>query len=233
LEHCIREELNANATRVMAVLDPVKVVITNYPEGEVEWLETENNPEKPEAGKRKIAFSREIYIEREDFMENPPKKFFRLSPGNEVRLKSAYIIKCEEVIKDEAGNILEIRCTYDPDSKSGGPNAGRKVKGTLHWVAVNHSIPAEVRLYEHLFTVENPDEDEDGVDFRAKVNPNSLTILSNARVEPILKEALMEDRFQFLRQGYFCLDLSSTPDKLVFNRIVSLKDTWAKMQKKG
>lgn len=233
LEHCIREELNADATRVMAVLDPVKVVITNYPEGQVEWLETENNPEKPEAGKRKIAFSREIFIEREDFMEDPPKKFFRLSPGNEVRLKSAYIIKCEEVVKDEAGNITEIRCTYDPDSKSGGPNAGRKVKGTLHWVSVEHSIPAEVRLYEHLFTVENPDEDEDGVDFRAKINPNSLTVLSNARVEPVLKDAVLEDRFQFLRQGYFCLDLSSTPDKLVFNRIVSLKDTWAKVQKKS
>lgn len=233
LEHCIREDLNANATRVMAVLDPVKVVITNYPEDKVEWVETENNPEKPEAGKRSIAFSREIYIEKEDFMENPPKKFFRLSPGNEVRLKSAYIIKCEEVIKDEAGNIVEIRCTYDPESKSGGPNAGRKVKGTLHWVSVQHSIPAEVRLYEHLFTVENPDDDTDGTDFTSKINPNSLTVLSNARVEPILEEAVLEDRFQFLRKGYFCLDLSSTPEKLVFNRIVSLRDTWAKMQKKG
>lgn len=233
LEHCIREDLNANATRVMAVLDPVKVVITNYPEDKVEWLETENNPEKPEAGKRSIAFSRELYIEKEDFMEDPPKKFFRLSPGNEVRLKSAYIIKCEEVVKDEAGNIVEIRCTYDPDSKSGGPNAGRKVKGTLHWVSVEHSIPAEVRLYDHLFTEENPDDDEDGRDFRSKINPNSLITLSNARVEPVLKDAVLEDRFQFLRQGYFCLDLSSTPEKLVFNRIVSLRDTWAKMQKKG
>ncbi len=232
LEHCIREDLNAKATRVMAVLKPVKLVITNYPEGQVEWLETENNPERPESGKRKIPFTREIYIEAEDFMENPPSKFFRLSPGKEVRLKSAYIIKCEEVIKDEAsGKIMEIRCTYDPESKSGGPNAGRKVKGTLHWVSAEHSMAAQVNIYEHLFTSENPDDDEDGQDFRAKINPASLEVLSDCRVEPMLKEAAVEDRFQFLRQGYFCLDPGSKEGNLVFNRIVSLRDSWAKAQK--
>lgn len=233
LEHCIREDLNSKATRAMAVLRPVKLVITNYPDDKVEWLETENNPERPETGTRQIPFTKEIFIEAEDFMENPPSKFFRLSPGKEVRLKSAYIIKCEEVIKDKnTGEIIEIRCTYDPETKSGGPNAGRKVKGTLHWVSAQHAIPAEVRLYEHLFTVENPDDDEDGADFTTKLNPNSLVVLDNARVEPILQDAKLEDRFQFLRQGYFTLDPSSKPDKLVFNRIVSLRDTWAKVKKK-
>ncbi|HZJ84709.1 MAG TPA: glutamine--tRNA ligase/YqeY domain fusion protein [Syntrophomonadaceae bacterium] len=231
LEHCIREDLNAKATRVMAVLNPVKLVITNYPADQVEWLETENNPNQPERGKREVPFAREIYIEAEDFMEDPPRKFFRLTPGKEVRLKSAYIIKCEEVVKDEAGEILEIRCTYDPETKSGGPQAGRKVKGTLHWVSVEHSIPAQVRLYENLFTAENPDDEEDGKDFTARINPESLIVLNNARVEPILKEANQEEKFQFLRQGYFSVDPSSTPDKLVFNRIVSLRDTWARMQK--
>ncbi len=233
LEHCIREDLNAKATRAMAVLRPVKIIITNYPAGEIEWVETENNPEDPASGKRSIAFGREIYIEAEDFMENPPSKFFRLTPGKEVRLKSAYIIKCEDVVKDDAGEIVEIHCTYDPESKSGGPNAGRKVKGTLHWVAANNSTPAEVRLYEHLFVSENPDDDEEGQDFLAKLNPDSMTILTGCLVEPMLKDAKKDDRFQFLRQGYFCLDADSTGDNLVFNRIVSLRDTWAKMQKKG
>ncbi|HZK42909.1 MAG TPA: glutamine--tRNA ligase/YqeY domain fusion protein [Syntrophomonadaceae bacterium] len=231
LEHCLREELNVKAGRVMGVLRPVKIVITNYPADQVEWVETENHPGRPETGKREVPFSKEIYIEAEDFMEDPPKKFFRLSPGNEVRLKSAYIIKCEEVIKDETtGEIIEIRCTYDPESKSGGPNAGRKVKGTLHWVSAEHSIPAEIRLYENLFTEENPDAD-DGIDFQDKINPESLTVLKNCRVEPMLKNATLDERFQFLRQGYFCLDSSSTEDKLVFNRIVSLRDSWARMQK--
>lgn len=230
LEHCIRENLNKEATRAMAVLNPIKLVITNYPAEQVEWLETENNPEQPERGTRLIPFTREIYIEAEDFMESPPKKFFRLSPDKEVRLKSAYIIKCEEVIKDEeTGEIIEIRCTYDPETKSGGPNAGRKVKGTLHWLSVRHALPAELRLYEHLFKEENPDE-EDGVDFTRKLNPNSLVILDKARVEPMLQEASKEERFQFMRQGYFVADTESKPDKLVFNRIVSLRDTWAKVK---
>ena len=230
LEHCIREELNSEATRAMAVLNPLKLVITNYPADQVEWLETENNPEKPERGTRLIPFTREIYIEADDFMENPVKKFFRLSPDKEVRLKSAYIIKCEEVIRDEeSGEIIEIRCTYDPETKSGGPKAGKKVKGTLHWLSVRHALPAELRLYEHLFKEENPDEDEEA-DFTNMLNPNSLMILDKARVEPMLQEAGKEERFQFMRQGYFVADLESKPDKLVFNRIVSLRDTWGKLR---
>ena len=231
LEHCIREELNFKAPRVMAVLQPLKVIIDNYPAGQVEWLEAENNPEDPEAGGRKIPFSREIYIEQEDFMENPPKKFFRLVPGGEIRLKSAYIIKCEEVVKDEQGNIIELHCTYDSDSKSGGPTAGRKVKGTSHWVSALHAIPAEVRLYDHLFLQEDPEEDETE-DFTSKINPHSMEELIECMIEPSLANAVMGNRYQFMRQGYFCVDPDSSPDKLVFNRIVSLKDTWAKMQKK-
>ncbi|NLX01104.1 MAG: glutamine--tRNA ligase/YqeY domain fusion protein [Syntrophomonadaceae bacterium] len=231
LEHCIREELNFKAPRVMAVLQPLKVIIDNYPEGQVEWLEAENNPEDPEAGSRKIPFSREIYIEQEDFMENPPKKFFRLVPGGEIRLKSAYIIKCEEVVKDEQGNIIELHCTYDPDSKSGGPTAGRKVKGTSHWVSALHAIPAEVRLYDHLFLQEDPEGDETE-DFTSNINPGSLESLTACMLEPSLVDAVTGNRYQFMRQGYFCVDPDSTPDKMVFNRIVSLRDTWAKMQKK-
>lgn len=231
LEHCIREELNFKAPRVMAVLQPLKVIIDNYPEGQVEWLEAENNPEDPEAGSRKIPFSREIYIEQEDFMENPPKKFFRLVPGGEIRLKSAYIIKCEQVVKDEQGQIIELHCTYDPDSKSGGPTAGRKIKGTSHWVSALHAIPAEVRLYDHLFLQEDPEEDETE-DFTGNINPGSLETLTACMLEPSLADATIGNRYQFMRQGYFCVDPDSTPDKLVFNRIVSLRDTWAKMQKK-
>jgi glutaminyl-tRNA synthetase len=231
LEHCIREELNFKAPRVMAVLQPLKVIIDNYPEGQVEWLEAENNPEDPEAGSRKIPFSREIYIEQEDFMENPPKKFFRLVPGGEIRLKSAYIIKCEQVVKDEQGQIIELHCTYDPDSKSGGPTAGRKIKGTSHWVSALHAIPAEVRLYDHLFLQEDPEEDETE-DFTSNINLGSLEILNSCMLEPGLADATIGNRYQFMRQGYFCVDPDSTPDKLVFNRIVSLRDTWAKMQKK-
>jgi glutaminyl-tRNA synthetase len=231
LEHCIREELNFKAPRVMAVLQPLKVIIDNYPEGQVEWLEAENNPEDPEAGSRKIPFSREIYIEQEDFMENPPKKFFRLVPGGEIRLKSAYIIKCEEVVKDKQGKITELHCTYDPDSKSGGPTAGRKVKGTSHWVSALHAIPAEVRLYDYLFLQEDPEGDETE-DFTSNINPGSLEALTACMLEPSLADTVTGNRYQFMRQGYFCVDPDSTPNKLVFNRIVSLRDTWAKMQKK-
>ena len=229
LEHCIREDLNKRANRVMAVLNPVKLIIVNYPEDLVEWLDAENNPEDEEAGTRKIPFCKEIYIEREDFMEEPPKKYFRLAPGREVRLKHAYYITCESVVKDEDGNIKEIHCTYDPKSKGGWTEDGRKVKGTLHWVSARHCLNAEVRLYEQLFIKENPDEDEN---FLENLNPNSLIILKNCKVEPSLKDARVGDRFQFLRKGYFCVDKDSTENKLVFNRIVTLKDTWAKLAKK-
>lgn len=233
LEHCIREDLNKKAPRVMAVLKPLKVILDDYPEDQVEWLEAENNPEDPGAGFRKIPFTREIYIEQEDFMEDPPKKFFRLSPGKEIRLKHAYIIKCERVVKDDqTGEILELHCSYDPDSKSGGPTSGRKVKGTSHWVSAKYAIPAEVRLYDALFKNENPESEESGGDFKANLNPVSLEVLKNSMVEPILKDSKPEDRFQFLRQGYFCVDKDSLKEKLIFNRIVPLRDSWAKSQKK-
>lgn len=230
LEHCIREDLNLNAMRIMAVLKPLKVVITNYPEDQTEWLETENNPENPAMGTRLLPFSREIYIEQDDFMEDPPKKFFRLRPGGEVRLKSAYIISLHEVIKDETGAIVELHCQYDPDSKSGGATAGRKVKGTLHWVSAAHAVPAEVRLYEHLFTRENPDEDEEGKSFVDYLNPDSMQILTSCMVEPSGADLQGESRYQFLRQGYFCLDPDSKPGKPVFNRIVGLRDSWSKIK---
>ncbi|NLF46106.1 MAG: glutamine--tRNA ligase/YqeY domain fusion protein [Syntrophomonadaceae bacterium] len=229
LEHCIREELNANATRVMTVLQPLKVILENYPEGQVEWLETENNPENEAAGKRKMPFSRELYIEREDFMEDPPKKFFRLRPGGEMRLKSAYIIKCEQVIKNDAGEITELICSYDPDSRSGGPTSGRKVKGTAHWVSAAHALDVEVRLYGNLFSSENPDEEES---YERVLNPDSLEILTEAKAEPALAELPAASKYQFLRQGYFCQDSKlSRPEKMVFNRIVSLRDTWAKVSR--
>lgn len=234
LEHCIREDLNANAPRVMAVLRPLKVVIENYPEGQVEWFDVENNPESAEMGTRKVPFSREIYIEQDDFMENPPKKFFRLAPGTEVRLKNTYFIKCEKVIKDEAtGKIIELRCSYDPASKGGNSPDGRKVKGTLHWVSAEHAVKAEVRLYDHLFTKIDPEDVEDGKDFRSNINPNSLEILDNCMVEPSLVNAKPGDRFQFLRMGYFCVDTTSSENNLIFNRTVGLKDTWAKVAVKG
>lgn len=229
LEHCIREELNVNATRVMTVLQPLKIILENYPEGQVEWLETENNPENETAGKRKMPFSRELYIEREDFMEDPPKKFFRLRPGGEMRLKSAYIIKCEQVIKNDAGEITELICSYDPDSRSGGPASGRKVKGTAHWVSAAHALDVEVRLYDNLFNSENPDEEES---YERVLNPDSLKILTEAKAEPALAELPAASKYQFLRQGYFCQDSKlSRPEKMVFNRIVSLRDTWAKVSK--
>ncbi|MDR1202674.1 MAG: glutamine--tRNA ligase/YqeY domain fusion protein [Tannerellaceae bacterium] len=225
LEHAIREDLNAKAQRVSAVIDPVKLVITNYPEGQVEMMEAVNNPEDTEAGTHPIAFSRELYIERDDFMEDAPKKFFRLSPGKEVRLKSAYIIKCTGVKKNDNGEIEEIYAEYDPVTKSGMPDSGRKVKGTLHWVSAEHSLPAEVRLYDRLFTVENPSEEKDK-DFQELLNPNSLTILTHCRVEAELQKAKPFDNFQFQRIGYFNLDPDSKDGKLIFNRTVSLKQSF-------
>ena len=230
LEHCVREDLNLRAARAMAVLRPLKIVIDNYPAGQVEELEAENNPENPEMGSRKLPFSRELYIEQDDFMENPPGKFFRLAPGREVRLKHAYIIKCEQVVKDEqSGQIVELRCSYDPETKSGGAASGRKVKGTLHWVSAAHAKPVEVRLYDHLLMEDEADGAEETAGSR--MNPDSLTVLKQAMVEPSLAEAVMGSRFQFLRHGYFCLDTDASPGAPVFNRIVSLRDSWAKAQK--
>lgn len=232
LEYAVREDLNATATRAMAVINPVKVVITNYPEGQVETVEMENNPEDPAAGTHSMPFSREIFIEREDFMENPPKKFFRLAPGGEVRLKGAYIIKCEDVVKDENGNIVQINCTYDPESRSGMPGASRKVKGTLHWVSANHAVDATVRLYDRLFNVENPAAEPDR-DFREMLNPDSLKVVEGVKLEPfIVENAKRGTRFQFQRIGYFTPDYDSTPENLIFNRTIALKDSWEKEQKK-
>lgn len=232
LEFCVREDLNKTAPRVMAVLDPVKLVITNYPQGKEEWLEAENNPEDESAGFRQVPFSGELYIEREDFMENANSKYFRLTLGKEVRLKNAYIIKGESVVKDANGNITEIHCTYDPESRSGsGTEASmRKIKGTIHWVSIQHAIEAEVRVYDRLFTHEAPDADKD-VDFKEYINPNSLEIITGY-LEPSLKEAKAGERFQFQRLGYFCVDPDTTADKLVFNKTVGLRDTWAKLESK-
>ncbi len=232
LEHSIREELNHHAPRVSAVLNPVKVVITNYPEDKVEMMEMDNNPEQENAGTHQMPFSREIYIERDDFMEEPPKKFFRLTPGKEVRLKGAYIIMCTGCTKDADGNVTEIQCTYDPDTLSGSAGSQRKVKGTLHWVSARHCVDAEVRLYDRLFAVENPSADTEH-DFRELLNPESLRVLPNAKIEPYLAQtAKVEDKFQFQRIGYFCVDSDSTEEKLVFNRTIGLKDSWAKQQGK-
>jgi glutaminyl-tRNA synthetase len=231
LEYSVKEDLNKKANRVMAVLDPIKVVITNYPEGKVEELEALNNPEDDSAGKRTMYFSRELLIERDDFIEDPPKKFFRLSPGKEVRLKFAYVIMCNEVLKNEIGEITEIHCTYDPETKSGtGIPLNRKVKGVIHWLSAAHAIPAEIRLYDRLFLNENPDIAEEGKDFKSNLNPDSLKII-NGFVEPTLSKAANESKYQFERNGYFCVDLDSSPKKLVFNRTVGLRDSWAKMNK--
>ena len=228
-EHCVRHDLNKTALRFMGVLNPLKVVIENYPEGEAEELDAVNNPEDPAAGTRKVPFSRVLYIEREDFREDPPKKFFRLAPGREVRLRYAYFITCREVVKDEkTGEIVELRCTYDPATRGGDAPDGRKVKATLHWVSAEHAIDAEVRLYDHLFTKENPAEEED---FKACLNPESLEVLKACPVEPSLAGAEPGSRFQFERQGYFCVDPDSAKGKLVFNRAVTLRDTWAKIEK--
>jgi len=233
LEHCVREDLNKRAPRVMAVLNPLKVVITNYPEGEDERLEAINNPEDPDAGTRRIPFSRELYIERDDFREDPPKKFFRLAPGREVRLRYAYFVTCQEVVKDEAtGEIVELRCTYDPATRGGDAPDGRKVKSTLHWVSAGHALATEVRLYDHLFTKPDPDDGRDGSTFKDHLNPGSLEVLTRCFVEPGLADAAPGDRFQFERLGYFCVDArDSRPDSLVFNRTVTLRDTWAKIEK--
>jgi glutaminyl-tRNA synthetase len=230
LEYCVREDLNKRAMRVNAVLDPVKLIITNFPEDKVEMMETINNPEDESMGSRTIPFSREIYIERDDFMEEPPKKFFRLGPGLEVRLKSAYIIKCEDFKKDENGHITEIYCTYDPETRSGMPQADRKVKGTLHWVSASHAIDAEVRLYDRLFMNEEPDGHRD-VDFKEYLNPDSLKTLAGCKLEPTLADAKPLDSFQFQRLGYFCVDKDSKSDRLIFNKTVGLKDSWAKANK--
>lgn len=230
LEHAVREELNKTSTRVSAVINPVKLIITNYPEGKTEMMEAVNNPEDENSGTHTIAFTRELWMEREDFMEEAPKKFFRMTPGQEVRLKSAYIVKCTGCKKDEDGNITEVYAEYDPLTKSGMPDANRKVKGTLHWLSAAHSLPAEVRLYDRLFSVENPSADER--DFRELINPGSLEVKTNCYVEEYLKDAQPLDRFQFQRIGYFNVDPDSTAEKLVFNRTVSLKDSWAKEQNK-
>ena len=230
LEHCIREDLNTRAARAMVVLRPLKVVVENYPEDRVEELTAENNPENPAMGSRVVPFSRVLYIEQEDFMEQPPGKFFRLAPGREVRLKHAYIIKCEQVVKDkQTGEILEVRCTYDRESKSGGATSGRKVKGTLHWVSAAHAAPVEVRLYDHLFA-DDTAGDINGEDGQNALNPMSLTVLQQAMMEPGLANAPAGSHYQFLRQGYFCADSDSRPGAPVFNRIVSLRDSWAKAQ---
>jgi glutaminyl-tRNA synthetase len=230
LEYSVREHLNKTAQRVMGVLNPLKVIITNYPENESEELEAINNPEDLEMGTRKVPFSRELYIERDDFMENPPKKFFRLSPGTEVRLRYAYFVKCNEVVKDENGEITELHCTYDPASKGGNSPDGRKVKATLHWVSAKHAVKSEVRLYDRLFNDVEPDSHE--ADFLEFLNPDSLKILPDCYLEPFVKNAKPLDHFQFERLGYFNLDYDSTPEKLVFNRTVQLKDSWTKEQNK-
>jgi len=231
LEHCVREDLNKTSPRVMAVLRPLKVIIDNYPEDKVEQMEAVNNPEDASAGTRKVPFSKELYIEAEDFMENPPKKFYRLAPGREVRLRYAYFIKCTDVVKDAKGEVVELHCTYDPATRGGDAPDGRKVKSTLHWVSAPHAIEAEVRLYNHLFTRENPDDVAEDQDFKSNLNPNSLEVLTSCRVEPSLADAKPLSRFQFERLGYFCADPDSSSEKLIFNRTVSLRDPWAKIRK--
>jgi glutaminyl-tRNA synthetase len=233
LEHYLREDLNKRAPRVMAVLRPLKVVIDNYPEGQTEEMDAVNNPEDPSAGTRKVPFSRVLYIEQDDFRENPPKQYYRLSPGREVRLRYGYFITCTQVVKDEkTGEVVEVHCTYDPATRGGNAPDGRKVKATIHWVSAAHAIDAEVRLYENLFTKENPDDAAEGQDFTANLNPNSLEVIANAKLEPSLANAAQGRGYQFERLGYFCVDKDSKPDKLVFNRTVPLKDTWAKIEKR-
>jgi glutaminyl-tRNA synthetase len=234
LEHCVREDLNAQAPRVMAVLNPLRVIIENYPEGQVEEFEAVNNPEDPEAGSRTLPFSRVVYIEREDFEEDPPKKFFRLAPGREVRLKHAYFVRCKSVVKDEStGEILELRCTYDPETKGGDAPDGRRVKGTLHWVSAEHAVDAEVRILDYLLREPDPERDA-GAELDDLINPTSRTVLTGCKVEPSLADAPPGGRYQFLRQGYFCADsVDSKPGAPVFNRTVSLRDTWAKIAKAG
>ncbi|WP_320171003.1 glutamine--tRNA ligase/YqeY domain fusion protein [Maridesulfovibrio sp.] len=232
LEFSVREDLNAHSPRFMGVINPIRLVIENYPEDKTEEFECQNNPENPEAGTRMVPFSRTLYIERDDFMEDAPKKFFRLSVGREVRLRAAYYVTCTGVIKDENGEVVELRCTYDPETRGGWSKDGRKVKGTIHWVSVEHAVEAEVRLYEHLFTKENPMDNKDGSDFKAHINPDSLEVRPNCYVEPALDKVEPGFRCQFERIGYFCSDPDSTPEKPVFNRTVGLRDTWKKIEKK-
>jgi len=232
LEHCAREYLNKVAPRVMAVLRPLKVVIDNYPEDQVEELQAVNNPEDPAAGTRPVPFSRVLYIEQDDFREDPPKKYYRLAPGREVRLRYAYFVRCVDVVKDpQTGKVVELHCTYDPATRGGDAPDGRKVKATLHWVSAAHALEAEVRLYDHLFTRPDPENTAEGEDFKDFINPESMVVLPRCFVEPSLAAAKPGERFQFERLGYFCVDPDSTPERLVFNRTVSLKDTWAKIEK--
>ncbi len=232
LEHTVRQDLNKVAPRVMGVLNPLKVVITNYPEGQVEMLEAVNNPEDESAGTRQVPFSREIYIEQEDFMEEPPRKYFRLAPGREVRLRYGYFIRCQDFIVDKTGKVVEVHCTYDPETRGGYAPDGRRVRGTLHWVSVEKALDAEVRLYDRLFVKENPMDFEEGQDFPDFINPDSLDILTDCKVEPSLAQAQPGDRFQFERQGYFCVDPDTGKGNLVFNRTITMRDTWAKIQGK-
>jgi glutaminyl-tRNA synthetase len=232
LEHCVRQDLNKRAPRVMGVLDPLRVVIENYPEGQVEEMEAVNNPEDESMGTRLVPFSRVLYIERDDFREDPPRKYFRLAPGREVRLRYAYFIRCEDVIKDENGQVVELRCTYDPETRGGYAPDGRKVRGTIHWVSAEHALDAEVRLYDRLFVKENPAETDGDADFTVNLNPASLEVLPSCKVEPSLANAAPGSIYQFERKGYFCVDTGdSSPERLVFNRTVSLRDTWAKIEK--
>jgi glutaminyl-tRNA synthetase len=232
LEHCIRQDLDPRTARRMVVLEPLKIVLENYPEDKVEYFEAENHPGDESMGTRQMPFSRELYIERADFREDPPRKYFRLSPGREVRLKYAYLITCNEVIKDENGEVVELRCTYDPETRGGSAPDGRRVRGTLHWVSQPHAIDAEARLYNRLFYKEDPYEVDEGEDFTANLNPDSLEVLPNIKLEPSMAGDPVGSRYQFFRQGYFCIDPESTEDHLIFNEIVSLRDTWAKIEKK-
>ena len=233
LEHCLRNDLNVRARRKLAVLHPLRVVIKNYPEGQVEYLDAVNNPEDADAGVRQVPFSRTILVERNDFMEDPPRRFYRLSPGREVRLRYGYFIKCEEVIKNDAGEVLELRCTYDPETRGGSAPDGRKVRATLHWVSEDTAVDAEVRLYDHMFEATDPSDVPEGVDWRDTFNRDSLEVLTGCKVEPSVRDISIEQGVQFERQGYFCLDNDSTPDRLVFNRTVPLRDTWARIQRSG
>jgi glutaminyl-tRNA synthetase len=232
LEHFVREDLNKRSPRVMAVLRPLKVVIDNYPEGQVEEMDAVNNPEDANAGTRKVPFSKVLYIEQDDFRENPPKQYYRLSPGREVRLRYGYLVTCTSVVKNDASEVVEVHCTYDPATRGGNTPDGRKVKSTIHWVSAANAIDAEVRIYENLFTKENPDEAEEGDDFISNLNPNSLEVVAAAKVEPSLANVSAGTRYQFERLGYFCVDPDSKAGKPVFNRTVALKDTWAKVEKK-
>jgi glutaminyl-tRNA synthetase len=232
LEHFVREDLNKRAPRVMAVLRPLKVVIDNYPENQVEEMDAVNNPEDASAGTRKVPFSKVLYIEQDDFRENPPKQYYRLSPGREVRLRYGYLVTCTSVVKNDAGEVVEVHCTYDPATRGGNTPDGRKVKSTIHWVSARHAVDAEVRIYDNLFTKEDPDQAEEGKDLISNLNPNSLEVVSAAKVEPSLAKVAPGTRYQFERLGYFCVDPDSASGKPVFNRTVALKDAWARAEKK-